>query len=85
MGDSGPVVCLCIFGYAGSSMLCRLSSSCSEWGLVFNRSVQASHRGGLSCGARALGHVDFSSYSTWAQQLQLQALEHRLSSCGTWA
>ena len=47
MEDSGPVVYLFIFGYAGSSMLCRLSSSCSEWGLVFNLSVQASHQASL--------------------------------------
>ena len=38
----------------------------------------ASHCGGFSCcGAWALGLVGFRSYSS-------QAVEHRLSSCGTW-
>ena len=43
----------------------RLLSSCSVW---------ASHCGGFSCGARALGCVGFSSCGSWA-------LEHRLDSC----
>ena len=54
-------------------MLCRLSSSCGESGLLC---CSASHCGGFSCwGARASGHVGSSSCC-------MQALEHRLSSCG---
>ena len=53
---------------------CGVLSSCGE---------QASHCGGFSWGkAQALGHVGFNSCGTWAQQLQLQALEHKLNSCG---
>ena len=37
------------------------------------------------CRAWALGHVDFSRWGTWAQQLGSQALEHRPNSCSTWA
>ena len=33
---------------------------------------QASHYGGFSCGAQALGHVVLSSCSTWAQWLWLE-------------
>jgi len=32
----------------------------------------------LGCGGGALGHMGFSSRSSWA-------LEHRLNSCGIWA
>ena len=42
-------------------------------------SGRASHCGRVSCcGAQALGHADFTSCGVWA-------LEHGLSSCGTWA
>ena len=41
--------------------------------------VQASHCDSFSCGARALGHVGFSSCSTWAQAL----IVYRLQSAGS--
>ena len=53
----------------------RAYSSCSS---------RASICGGFSCWAWALGDSSFSSCGTWAQQLQLRALEPRLSS-GSWA
>ena len=55
-------------------------------GVTLSCGARVSHRGGFSCcGARAL--------STWASVVVAcglsscgsQALEHRLSSCGTWA
>ena len=73
------LIILSIFGCAGSSLLCRLFSSCGKQGLLSSCGVQASHCSGFSCcGARAPGHLGFISFSTWA-------LDHRLSSCGTQA
>ena len=47
---------LCIFGYAGSSLVLRLFSSCSEQGLLSGCGVRTSHCSGFSChAARALG------------------------------
>ena len=46
-----------------------------EQGLCSSCGMRTSHCGDFSCcGARALGHVAFSSYD-------MQALQHRLSSC----
>ena len=61
-----------------SLLLCSLFSSCCEWGLFSSCGAPACRCGGFSCGAQALGHVDFSSCSSWA-------LEHRLNSRGAWA
>ena len=36
--------------------------------------ARASHCGHFSCGAQALGHVDFSSWGTWAQLWQFLGL-----------
>ena len=45
-------------GWAGCSLLHRLSSSCNKWERLSSRSAPASHCGGFSSGeARALGHV----------------------------
>ena len=44
-----------IFGSDGSLLLHGVCSSCSEQGLLFCCGVQASHCGGFSCGAQALG------------------------------
>ena len=77
---------LFIFACAGSSLLCGLSSSCGEQGLLSSCHTWASHCGGSSCcGARALGHMGFGSCGP-------QALKHRLNShasrayllCGMW-
>lgn len=61
---------LFLFGCAGSSLLCRLFflSSCGKWGLLSSYSARASHCCGFfCCRAYALGHVGFSSFSSWAQ------------------
>ena len=48
---------LFIFGYARSSLLLRLFTSCSEQGLLYS-GAQSSQSGGFSCfGALALGPV----------------------------
>ena len=52
---------------AGSSVLCGLLSGCGKQGLLSSSSVLASHGGGFSCGTQTLGHMDFSSWSMWAQ------------------
>ena len=73
-----------IFGCAGSLLLRRLFSSCSEWGCSSLRCTGFLLQWLLllqSTGSRA---PSFSSRSTWAQQLHW-ALEHRLSSCDQWA
>ena len=66
------------FGYAGSSLLLKLFSSCSQRRPLSSCSTQPPHCGGFSCWrAQALGCSGFSSCSSWA-------LENRLSSCGAW-
>ena len=45
------------FVYAGSSLQCRLFSSCREWGLLPSCNVLASLCSGFSCGAQTLGHM----------------------------
>ena len=50
------LICVFIFGCAGSPLLCWLFSSCSEQELVSSCSVWASHCCGFSCsGAWLLG------------------------------
>jgi len=71
-----------MFGFTGSLLLRGLFSGCREWRLLSSCSVLASHGGGFSCGAWAVGHSSFNSGGMCAQQLWLQALEYRLSSCG---
>ena len=66
-----------IFGYMGSSLLCRLFSSCGEWGHSSLWYTCFSLWWLLCCGARALWHLGFSSCSS-------QVPEHRLNNCGTW-
>ena len=61
----------------------RVSSSCGEWGLLFVAvrgllTVVAS----LCCGARALGAQASVVVARGLGSCGLQALEHRLSSCG---
>ena len=57
------------FGSTGSSLLCGLFSSCGEQGLLSSSGAQASHCDGVSCGARVLGHVGFSSCGAQASLL----------------
>ena len=89
-----PFVFVCLFPFlfifccAGSSLLCGLFSSCSKWGLLSSCIAWASHCGGFSCwGVWTVGHATvepvvaacgLSSCGSWA-------LEHRLSTCDTWA
>ena len=50
---------LLIFGYAGSSLLCGLFSSCREQGLLSSCGAQASHCRSFSCcEAQALGRTN---------------------------
>ena len=50
-----------ILGYAGSSLLHRLFSSCRKWGLFF------------CCNAQALTHMGLSSYGSWALEHRLNS------------
>ena len=43
-----------------------LFSGSSERGLLFSCGAWASHLGGFSCGAQALGRKGFSSSGAWA-------------------
>ena len=73
------LIYLFIFGCTGSSLLCRLFSSCNAQGLLSRCNVWAFHFDGLSCcGAQPQGCTGFSSCLS-------QALEYRLNSCGTQA
>ena len=69
-------LCCCapaVSSYSECELLSRCSvgfSCCRAQALGAQASVAAAHR--------------LSSCGTWAQQLQLWALEHRLSSCGIW-
>ena len=58
---SSFLIILFIFGCAGSSLVLELFSSCRQQGLLSSCGAQASHWGGFSCGARALGSMSFSS------------------------
>ena len=56
-----------------------LVPSCAEWGLLSSCRVQASHCSGFSCcRTQALCCVGFCGCRSCS-------LEHRLSSCGSWA
>ena len=68
-------------GYAGSLLPRGLFSSFGQRMLLRSCDAQTSHCGGFSgCGAQPSGAAA-SGLSSWGPQ----ALEHRLSSCGTWA
>ena len=65
----------CLHGLCCSK---RAFSSCGEQGLLSGCCKGTSHCGSVSyCRAWALGHMGFSSCSSWA-------LECGLSSCGAW-
>ena len=66
-GFFGLCVYLFIFDCAGSLLLRRLFFGWGEQGASPHCSMQASHCGGLSCGAWALGQAGFGSSCTWAQ------------------
>ena len=67
---------LFVFGCAGSLLLCRLSSSCGEQGLLSSCRARASQRGGCFYGTWTLGRMGFSHCGFWG-------LDHRPSSCGS--
>ena len=68
------------FGFAGSSLLLGLFSSCSTQGLLSVCSVWASHCGGFSCcRAQALGHVGFSAVAPRLQSTGSIVKAHCLS------
>ena len=68
-------LCCCVVFFSSGSKQRLLSSY-----------AQASHCGGFSCfGAWALGLMGFRSCSHGLRSCGPQALEHRFSSCGTWA
>ena len=63
---------------AALGLHCCVGFSLQQVEISLHCSEQASYCGGFSyCGAQALGHMGFSSCVSWA-------LEHRLSSYGTW-
>ena len=63
------------FGCAGSSLLCRLFSSCSEQGLLSSCGAWASHCGEASTVA------EHRLQGVWASAV----LVHGLSNCSSWA
>ena len=66
------VICILVFGSAGSFLLCGLFCSCREWGLLSICCARASHYAGFSCcRAQALEHSGYSSCSTQAPELGL--------------
>ena len=83
-------VCVCVYNFylfvfdcAWSSLLCQLFSSCGEQGLLYNCNVRAPHCGGFSVELDGMkASVVVACGLTSCSSL---ALEHRVSSCGTWA
>ena len=78
-------VYICIY-ICRSLLPCGLFSSHGKRGLLSHCGARASHCGGFSwCRARAPGPTGFSGPATRLSGCSSRALEHRLSSCGTWA
>ena len=64
----------------------RAFSSCDEGGATLRCCARASHCGGFSCcGAWAVSTRASVVVACRLSRCGSQALEHRLSSCGTWA
>ena len=63
----GREVCLFVLTVMGLCCSAWDFSSFSKWGLLCSCGARASHGGGFSCGAHALGHTGFSSCSGRAQ------------------
>ena len=73
-----------IFGCVGSSLLRMGFLQLQRAGATPRCGAQASHCGGLSrCGARAVGAWASLVVACGLSSRGSQALEHRLSSCGT--
>ena len=62
------IIYIFIFGYAESSLLCELFSSCGNWGLFSSCGAHASYCCGFSSGEWALGHR-LSSKGSWDELL----------------
>ena len=76
---------LFIFGYVGSLLLRAGFLWLRRAGANLHCSMWASHCGGFSrCGAWALGAQASAVVACELSSCGSQALEHRLSSCGTW-
>ena len=70
-----PVLPYLFIGCTGSSLLCRLFSSCGKWGLLSYCSEQVSH-----C---VVEHMTTVVVAQWPSSWGSWALVHRFSSCGT--
>ena len=68
---------------AASLLLCRLSSSGGEQGLLSSCGARASHCGVFSCGAGA-EHPGFRSCGVRAQELRFPGSRAQACSCGAW-
>ena len=66
-------------------LCCCLDFSCGKQGLLSSCRVQASRCCGFSCGAQALGTWPSVAEAHGLSSCGSQALEHRFSSCDTWA
>ena len=74
------------FGCAASSLLCRLFSSCREWGPLFSCGEEASQCGGFSLLWSAGSRMHrLPCLQCGLDSCGTQALEHRLESCGACA
>ena len=74
-----------IFDWAGLRCFLRAFFSCGKRGLLSGRGAQASHWSGFSCcGAQPLGMQASEAAVCGPSSCGSRALEHWLSSCGTW-
>ena len=80
------LIYLFIFGCVGSSLLHTGFLQLQQAGATLRCGVWSSHCSGFSCcGAQALGTWASVVVSRGLSSCGSRALEHRLSSCGTWA
>ena len=70
------LIILCIFGCAGSSLLCGLFSSCGKRGLLSGCGTRASY-----CVASLV--AQYKLQGTWVSVVVACGLEQRIHSCGT--
>lgn len=73
------LIYLFICGCARSLLLFKLFSSYRVWRLLFIAVASLIEDQG------SLWHESFNSCSTWVSSCSSQTLEHRFSTCGTWA
>ena len=75
-----PVLPYLFVGCTGSSLLCRLFSSCGKWGLLSYCREQVSH---CVVEHRLQGMQASVVVAQWPSSWGSWALEHRFNSCGT--